>query len=48
MGLKMVMVIVSTGLTVLGRIQAVIMLICAVIITYFLLRTVSQCARGGG
>lgn len=47
MGLKMVMVIVSTSLSVLGRTQAIIMLICAAIITYFLARTVG-CAGGGG
>jgi hypothetical protein len=41
MGLKMAMVIISTSLTVLGRAQAVIMLICTVLITYFLLSTVS-------
>jgi hypothetical protein len=40
MGLKMAMVVLSTGLGVLGRAQPVAMLVCAAIITYYLLTTV--------
>jgi hypothetical protein len=47
MGLKMVMVVVSTGLAVLGRTQVIVMLLCAAIITYFLLRTVRKGTRDG-
>lgn len=40
MALKMVMVVVSTTCTELGKAQSVIMLICTAVITYYLLTTV--------
>lgn len=41
MALKMAMVIISTTGTEIGQAQSVLMLICAAIITYYLLTTVS-------